>query len=189
MTQLIIGLVLFLGTHSASIVALEYRDRMAARNEWAWKGIYALVSVVGFVLIVRGYAAARLDPVILYTPPVMLRHIAALVMLPAFACLVAPYFPGRIKTALKHPQLVAVKLWSVAHLLANGTLADVVLFGSFLAWAVVDRISMKRREQRPLPGLPASGFNDILVIVIGLGIYFAFVFGLHTYLIGVPPLG
>ncbi len=189
MIQLVLGLVLFLGVHSASIFALEFRDRMAAKNEWRWKGLYALVSVIGFVLIVRGYGEWRQAPMILYSPPVFLRHIAALIMLPAFICLIAPYFPGRIKTALKHPQLVAVKLWAVAHLLANGTLGDVLLFGSFLVWAVLDRISMNRRAQRPLPGLPESGLNDVIVVIVGLGLYGAFIFGLHTWLIGVPPLG
>ena len=135
MTQLIAGLVLFLGVHSSSIVAPALRNRLAESSELLWKAAYALVSVVGVVLIARGYAEARLAPTVLYTPPPMFRHIAALLLLPAFVGVVAPYFPGRIKTALKHPQLVAVKLWAVAHLLANGTLADVLLFGSFLAWA------------------------------------------------------
>ena len=189
MTQLLLGLVLFLGIHSASIFALPLRDRLAAKSELGWKGFYAVVSLIGIVLIVRGYAELRATPTILYTPPAMLRHLSAIVMLPAFICFIAPYFPGRIKTALKHPQLVAVKLWTVAHLLANGTLADVLLFGSFLAWAVVDRISMKRREQRPLPGAPESRLNDIIVVIGGLALYFAFVFGLHVRLIGVPPFG
>jgi uncharacterized membrane protein len=110
-------------------------------------------------------------------------------MLPAFAFFIAPYFPGKIKTALKHPQLVAVKLWAVAHLLANGTLADVLLFGSFLVWAVVDRISMKRRVARPLPGAPESRANDLIVIVVGLALYAVFVLWLHEMWIGVRPFG
>ena len=189
MTQLILGLVLFLGIHSASIFALGLRDSIAAKSELGWKGLYALISLVGVVLIVRGYGEMRLTPTVLYTPPAFLRHISALIMLPVFACMIAPYFPGRIKAALKHPQLVAVKLWTVAHLLVNGTLADVLLFGSFLAWAVADRISMKRREQRPLPGLPESTLNDVIVVVGGLVLYFGFALWLHTRLIGVPPFG
>ncbi|MFN2168786.1 MAG: NnrU family protein, partial [Anaerolineae bacterium] len=117
-------------------------------------------------------------------------HLAALLMLPVFVFFVAPYFPGRIKTTLKHPQLVAVKLWAVAHLLVNGTVADLVLFGSFLAWAVIDRISLKRRPERAVPGLaPAAGRNDALAIVVGLALYGLFAMVLHQRWIGVAPFG
>lgn len=189
MTQFLLGLVLFFGIHSISIYALGLRDRLAAKSELGWKGFYALVSLIGVVLIVRGYGEVSETPTILYSPPEFLRYIAALIMLPAFTCFIAPYFPGRIKTALKHPQLVAVKLWSVAHLLVNGELGDVLLFGTFLVWAVVDRISMKRRVQRPLPGAPESRLNDVIVVVGGLVIYVVFIFWLHASLIGVSPLG
>ena len=148
MLQLLIGIVLFFGAHSASIVALPLRDRMVAKNENAWKAVYALASLAGIVLMVRGYADLRATPTVIYATPYWMRHVAALLLLPVFVFFIAPYFPGRIKKALKHPQLVAVKLWAVAHLLVNGMLADVLLFGSFLAWAVVDRISLKRRPQR-----------------------------------------
>lgn len=189
MVQLLLGIVLFFGMHSASILALPMRDRIAAKSELGWKVVYAVASLAGIVLMVKGYAALRLDPTVLYVPPVWLRHLAALLMLPAFAFFIAPYFPGRIKTALKHPQLVAVKLWALAHLLVNGTLADVLLFGSFLIWAVVDRISLKSRPARPLPGAPQSGFNDVIVVVVGLGLYVVFAFWLHASLIGVRPFG
>jgi uncharacterized membrane protein len=189
MWELILGLVLFLGMHSISIFAEEFRDRIAARSEIGWKGFYGLVSLVGLVLIARGYGSARLDPVVLYGPPVFLKHLAVLALLPVFVLFLAPYFPGRIQAAVKHPQLVSVKLWAVAHLLANGTLADLLLFGSFLGWAVADRISMKRRRQRVIPTAPRTGFNDILLLAAGLGLYLAFLLWLHGMLFGVAPLG
>lgn len=189
MLQLLAGLILFIGVHSISIVALPFRDRMAASNRIGWMAVYGIVSVIGIVLIARGYADARLSPTVLYSPPAALRHVAALLMLPVFVFFVAPYFPGKIKAALKHPQLVAVKLWAFAHLLTNGTLADVVLFGSLLTWAVVDRISLKRRPARPLPGAGESALNDAYAIVIGLAAYGGFVFWAHGALIGVHPFG
>ena len=187
MLQLLIGIVLFFGIHSASIVALPLRDRMVAKNAAAWKAVYALASLAGIVLMARGYAELRSAPTVLYVTPYWLRHVAALLLLPVFIFFIAPYFPGRIKAALKHPQLVAVKLWAVAHLLVNGMLADVLLFGSFLAWAVVDRISLKRRPQRPLPGAPESGSNDVIIVVVGLALYAVFAFWAHEWLFGVRP--
>ncbi len=188
MSLLILGLALFLGIHSISIVAPGWRDAQAARlGENAWKGLYTLLSLAGFALIVFGYGQARQEPVVLYVPPTALRHVAALLMLPVFVLLVAAYVPGRIKAAAKHPMLAATKLWALAHLLANGNLADVLLFGGFLAWAVADRISMKRRTQRPLPGAPAGRFNDAIALVLGLVLYVAFVAVGHRWLIGVAP--
>ncbi|MFT3664665.1 NnrU family protein [Piscinibacter sp.] len=187
MTLLILGLVIFLGVHSASIVAPAWRDARAARlGENAWKGLYSLAALAGFVLIVVGYGQARQAPVALYVPPLALRHVALLLMLPVFPLLLAAYLPGRIKTAAKHPMLVATKLWALAHVLANGNLADVLLFGGFLAWAVADRISMKRRVQRPLPGAPAGRFNDAIVVLLGLALYGWFVMAGHRWLIGMP---
>ena len=188
MSQLLIGLALFLGIHSISIFAEGFRDRMAAKSDIGWKTFYSLLSLVGIVLVVRGYADARLDPNVLYVPPMWLRHVAAFLLLPVFILLYAPYFPGRIKIATKHPQLVAVKLWALSHLLVNGTLADVVLFGSFLAWAVIDRISMKRRTPRAVIGAPPSPRNDIILIVAGLATYAVFVFWAHAALFGVAPM-
>ncbi|MCU0812698.1 MAG: NnrU family protein, partial [Thiobacillaceae bacterium] len=146
MFKLIAGLVIFFGVHSISIVARDWRERTVARiGPAAWKALYSVASLVGFLLIVGGYAQARLDPVILYQPPIWARHLAALLMLPVFPLLLATYLPGRIKAAVKHPMLAATKAWAVAHLLANGMLADVLLFGGFLAWAVIDRISAGKR--------------------------------------------
>jgi len=187
---LIAGLILFFATHSVSIVNSSWRDRLAARiGEGPWKGVYSLVAIAGFVLIVWGYGLARQDPTILYIPPVWLRHVALLLLVFVFPLLLAAYLPGRIKTVTKHPMLVATKLWAFAHLLANGTLADVLLFGSFLAWAVADRISMKHREQRPIPGAPPSKWNDAIAVVVGLALYVAFVLRLHVWLFGVSPVG
>ena len=186
MTQLILGLVLFLGIHSLSIVAPEARDRMAAKlGEWPFKGVYSVIAIIGFVLIIHGYAAARLHPTVLWVPPEWTVHLTMLLMLPVFPALLAAYLPGRISAALVHPMLVAVKAWALAHLIANGTLADVILFGSFLAWAVVDRISLKRRKPRPNLRAPASKINDAVAVIGGLGLYLAFVFWLHAAWFGV----
>lgn len=186
MTLLILGLLLFLGAHSISIVNAPWRDRMHARlGEAGWKGVYSLVSLAGFVLIIYGYGAARMDPVVLYTPPMGLRHLAMLLLVPVFPLFLSTYLPGRIQRIARHPTLVATKLWALAHLLANGMLADVLLFGGFLAWAVADRISLKRRAPRALPALPAGMANDVIALVGGLALYAAFVFGLHGWLIGV----
>jgi uncharacterized membrane protein len=194
MLLLILGLVLFLGVHSVSIVSASGRNRLVQQlGEGQWKGLYSLASLAGFVLIVVGYGAAREAPVLLYTLPNGFRHLAAVLMLPVFVLLLAAYLPGRIQRAAKHPMLLAVKLWALAHLLANGTLADVLLFGGFLAWAVVDRISVKKRAAagllRPGPVLPGSKANDAIALVGGLGIYVLFVVWAHAWLIGVRPFG
>jgi uncharacterized membrane protein len=190
MALLILGLALFLGVHSVSIFATGWRDaQVAQRGEKAWKGLYSVVSLVGFGLIVYGYGLARQAPTVLYTPPAALRHIALLLMLPVFPLLAASSLPGRIKTVAKHPTLLAAKLWATAHLLANGNLADVLLFGAFLAWAVADRISVKRRPIRPVPGAAARPVNDLIAIVAGVGLYVLFLLWGHAWLIGVSPLG
>jgi uncharacterized membrane protein len=186
---LIAGLLIFLSVHSVSIAAPAWRDKTAARmGEGAWKGAYSLISIASFVLLVWGYGVARQDPIVLYTPPIWTRSLSAVLMLPVFPLLLAAYFPGRIKAALKHPMLAAVKFWALAHLIANGTLADLLLFGGFLAWAVADRISFKRRPQRPLHTLPASKLNDAIAVVLGLVLYAVFMQWLHARLIGVSPM-
>lgn len=188
MTLLVLGLVLFLGVHSVSILAPAWRDAQATRNEKAWKGMYTLVSLIGFALLVYGYGLARQSPVVVYAPPTWLRHLALLLLVPVFPLLLAVYLPGRIKTAAKHPMLLATKLWAVAHLLANGNLADVLLFGGFLAWAVAERISLKHRAARAIPGAPPGPANDAIVVVGGLALYGLFVWRAHVWLIGVSPL-
>jgi uncharacterized membrane protein len=189
MLYLILGLMLFLGVHSVEIFSPGWRGTMVVRvGERSWKGLYSLLSIVGFVLIIWGYGMARQEPILLYTPPVWMRHLSALIMVPVFPLLLAAYLPGRIKAATKHPMLAAIKFWALAHLLANGMLADVLLFGSFLAWAVVDRISFKRRVARPIPSAPPRKINDVIAVAAGLALYVIFVLGLHARLFGVSPL-
>jgi len=189
MILLIAGLVLFLGIHSVEIFSRTFRaDAIARLGEKRWKGIYSLLSIAGFVLLVWGYGVARQNPILLYAPPLWTRHLTALLMLPVFPMLLAAYLPGRIKATLKNPMLIAIKTWALAHLIANGMLADVLLFGSFLAWAVADRISLKHRVARPVPGPSPSKYNDLIAVVAGLALYVAFVFWLHLRLIGVSPL-
>jgi uncharacterized membrane protein len=163
-------------------------NAIARMGERPWKLIYAVISIIGFVLIIWGYGEARQHPILVYAPPIWMRHLSALIMLPVFPLILAAYMPGRIKAALKHPMLAGVKFWALAHLLANGMLADVLLFGSFLAWAVADRISFKRRVVRPIHTAPPSKLNDVIAVVAGLAIYVAFVLWLHRILIGVSPM-
>lgn len=189
MTWLVLGLVLFLGIHSVSIFSPAGRDRLAVSiGPKGWRALYSILSIAGFVLLIWGFGVARQQPTLLYQPQPWMRQLAGVLMLPVFPLLFAAYLPGRIKMAMKHPMLVAVKLWAFAHLLANGTLADVVLFGSFLAWAVFDRISFKSRTQRAIPSAPASRWNDLIAVVLGLGVYVLFVSVLHTKWIGVPVM-
>lgn len=191
MPVLIVGLVLFFGVHSIAIVSPSLRARMIHRlGERVWKGLYALLSLSGFVLICYGFGLARQASVVLYSPPPWLRHASFLLMLPVFPLIIAAYLPGRIKTAAKHPMLAAVKLWAFAHLLANGSLADVLLFGGFLAWAVVDRISLKRRSvPLVLRSAPPGRWNDAIAVVLGLTIYVLLIGWAHELLFGVSPLG
>jgi uncharacterized membrane protein len=187
MLLLIAGLVLFLGIHSLPIFSVAARDRLIVvlgRN--GWRGVHALFSLAGLVLIIVGYGQARLAPVVLYAPPYWMRHVTFLLMLPVFPLIFAAYLPGRIKAKLKHPMLVAVKTWAFAHLLANGMLADVLLFGGFLAWAVADRISLKRRASTLNIEARPSAWNDVLAVVAGLALYAATLLWLHRLLIGMP---
>lgn len=185
MQYLILGLVLFLGIHSTSIFARDFRNRCAAKSLLLWKIGYSVVALIGLYLIVVGYAQARMEPTVLYTPPTWLRHLMLLLMVPVFPLLVAAYVPGKIKSTLKHPMLVAVKLWALSHLLVNGTLADVLLFGGILAWAVVDRISVKRRPGQP-QAAAGNVMYDVFAVVVGLALYGFFVMWAHSALIGMP---
>jgi uncharacterized membrane protein len=189
MGWLVLGLLLFLGIHSIAIFAPAWRENMLARlGEPTWKTLFSIGSIVGFVVLVHGYGLARAEAPVLYAPPPALRHVAALLMLAVFPLLLATYLPGRIKAAVKHPTLTATKTWAVAHLLVNGSVADVLLFGGFLAWAVADRIAAGRRMvERRLPGKPRP-WNDLVAIVGGLVIYALFVGGLHQRWFGVAPL-
>jgi uncharacterized membrane protein len=192
MVYLIIGLVLFLGAHSVRIFADDWRSaRIAAMGEGAWKGLYSLVSGVGLALIVWGYGLAREAPVDLWHPPRGLGHLTALLTVPAFVLLAAAYVPGNhLKAAIGHPMVAGVKLWALAHLLSNGRLADVILFGTLLAWAVADFAAARRRDRAgrsPRPG--ATMGRTLVAVVVGLVAWAAFALHLHASLIGVRPLG
>ncbi len=187
MLYLVLGLAIFLGVHSISIVNRAARDAMVARMGGnAWRGLYTLVSLLGFALIVWGYGQARQQPVVLYTPPVWLRHVSLLLLVPVFPLLVAVYTQGRIKAAVKHPMLLATKLWAFAHLLSNGSLADVLLFGGFLAWAIADRVSVKKRGNDPVIARPSLA-QDLIAVAVGLALFGWFFVQGHAWLIGVSP--
>lgn len=192
MLILIIGLILFLGIHSVRIFAPGVRDSfIEQRGDNAWKGMYTLISLVGFALIIWGFWMTRYTAPILYTPPLWMTHITLLLMLFSIILLAVYGMPeGRIKAAVKHPMLVAIKLWALGHLLANGDLASVLLFGSFLVWAIADRISVKRREAADgAPEIKVGPVrNDIAAIVAGTVVYLLFVWKLHAWLFGVPPV-
>jgi uncharacterized membrane protein len=192
MTLLLAGLIVFLGCHSVRIFAEPWRTAQIARlGPNGWKGLYSLVAIAGFVLIVVGYGAARAEPTVLYVPPLWTRHVAALLTIPAFVLLAASKVPGtRIKAGIGHPMVVGVKTWAFAHLLANGTLADVVLFGSFLAWAIADFIAARRRDRVSGTVYVAGPLSrDAAAVAIGLAAWAAFAFWLHGWLIGVRPFG
>ncbi len=192
MIGLILGLILFLGIHLARVVAPEFRaNAIATRGDGPWKGIYSVASLIGFGLIIWFYNDAVASGPYLYEPPVWMKHINALLMLFASISIAVYQFPaGRLKAWLKHPMLLAVKIWALGHLLANGSLAAILLFGSFLAWAIIVRISLKKREQRGEAKSPVAGDVkwDVLSILVGLAVYALFVGGLHLWLFGVAPI-
>ena len=192
MVYLIAGLVIFLGVHSVRIVADGWRSRTLARmGEGAYKGIYSVLSLLGFALIIYGFGVARETPVVLWTPPVGMRHAASLLTLVAFILLAAAYVPRNgIKARVHHPMVLGVKFWALAHLLANGNLAHVLLFGAFLAWGVLDFIAARRRDratgvQYPIGFLPATA----LTVAVGGLAWMAFALYLHGWLIGIRPFG
>lgn len=192
MTLMIAGLVIFLGIHSVRIFADDWRTaRIAGMGPLAWKALYAVGSLAGFVLLVHGYGLSREAPVDLWMPPRWTRHLAALLTLPAFVLIAAAYIPGtRIKASLKHPMILGVKAWAIAHLLSNGRLADVVLFGAFLLWAIFDFRAARQRDRKQGLAYPATGIaRDLLAVVVGLAAWAAFALYLHGPLIGVRPFG
>jgi uncharacterized membrane protein len=192
MAILILGLILFLGVHSVRIFADPWRTRtISARGEKPYKGIYTLVSLAGFALIVWGYGLARHNPVVIWNPPRGMNHLAALLMLFSFVLLVAAYVPrNAIKAKLHHPMILGVKVWALAHLLANGMLADVVLFGAFLVWAVLDfRAARQRDRAGNVQYAPGTAKGTTIAVVVGLVAYGVFAVWLHGILIGVRPFG
>jgi uncharacterized membrane protein len=194
---MIVGLALFLGAHTLT-TQRELRARfVASMGEGGYKIGYALVSIAGLALIVWGFAHYRATGMIDVwegaCPPIVLKilkHITVALMLPAVIMVVASYIRGRIYTVLKHPMLAGVKLWAVAHLLANGDLGSIILFGSFLGWAVFDRISLKRRTDSGGPPIPVGGVgNDLIAVAVGFIAYLALAFAFHPVVIGVPVMG
>ncbi len=192
MEFLIAGLVIFLGVHSTRIVAEGWRQATMERmGPMAWKGLYALASLLGLVLLVWGWGLVRQQPVVLWQPPVAMRHLAALLTLLSFVLLAAAYVPGnQIRARLGHPMVLGVKTWALAHLLANGTLADVLLFGSFLLWSVL-LFAVSRRRDRLAGVLRAPGTPGATALTVAVGVlaWAAFAFWLHGALIGVRPFG
>lgn len=188
MVWLIIGLVVFHGIHSLRMIAPAWRNaKYEQMGEGAWKSAYSVVSLIALVLMIWGYSQARSDAAILYNPPIWSRHVAMLLMLLAFIALMVFNLPGgKLKAKLKHPMLVSIKLWAFAHLLANGDLASVLLFGSFLIWAVWNRISVKRRGDA-VPAMGPVKF-DIMAVVSGILIWALFIWVAHEWLFGVPIL-
>jgi uncharacterized membrane protein len=188
---MILGLTLFLGVHALT-TQREVRARLiASAGEGGYKIGYSLVSALGLVLIVWGFAHYRATGMWeIWTPPTALKHLAVALMLPAVILVVASYIRGRIYTRLKHPMLTGVKLWAAAHLLANGDLGSIILFGSFLGWAVFDRISLKHRADSGAPPIPVGGpGNDLIAVAVGFVAYLALAFAFHPVVIGVPVFG
>ncbi len=192
MFALIAGLVLFLGMHSVRIFADDWRaGQIAARGEKVWKGVYAAISLAGLVLVVWGFGLAREAPVLVWDPPVWLRHLAFLLNAAAFFLAAQNAGPvGPIKARLGHPMVLAVKIWAIAHLISNGTLAEIILFGSILAWAVVNFSAARRRDRQAGTVRVAGPWrNDLIPGAVGLALWAAFIWGLHERLIGVSLIG
>jgi uncharacterized membrane protein len=189
---MIIGLAVFLGSHTLVALRPQRAAVIARIGEGPYKGLFSLVSLVGILLIGYGFAHYRAGGFIdIWMPPRWTRHVTELLVWPAIIAIIAAYIPGQIKRVLKHPMLVGVKLWAVAHLLSNGDLGSIILFASILAWAVYDRISLKRRTDAPAPAVATgSGYrNDFIAVVVGTLIYFVLGFWFHPWVIGVPVFG
>jgi uncharacterized membrane protein len=188
---MILGLVLFLGVHTLTTQRELRAGVIASTGEGGYKVGFALASIIGLALIVWGFAQYRATGMIdVWYPPKALKHLTEALMLPAVILVVAAYIRGRIYTAVKHPLLSGVKLWAAAHLIANGDLGGIILFGSFLGWAVFDRISLKRRTDPGAPPIPVGGpTNDVIAVVVGIVAYLALGFAFHPVVIGVPVFG
>jgi uncharacterized membrane protein len=191
LTLEIIGLVVFLGAH-AFVTMREHRAVLVAKiGDGPYRGLFSLVSIVGLVILAYGFASYRAAGIIVvWNPPAWTHHIVEALMWPASIMVTAAYIPGNIKRVLKHPMLAGVKTWAFAHLCANGDLGGIILFGSVLAWAIYDRITLKHRSD---PGAPpiavGGGRNDIIAIVVGTIVYLALGFAFHPIVIGVPAFG
>jgi len=191
MIYFILGLILFLGAHSVRIFAEDWRTRMiASMGPNGWKSAYSAASIAAFVLLVWGYGQARTVPIVLYAPPPFMRYVTALLVLISFVLLVAAKVPNNhIKAAVGHPMVAGVKLWAFAHLLSNGSLSDVILFGAFLAWAIASFIAARKRDRVAATQYPAGrGAKTAVTVVVGVAAWAIFAFWLHLWLIGVKPL-
>ena len=188
---MILGLALFLGVHTLPAQRGLRARAIAAMGEGSYKAAYGLVSLIGIGLIAWGFAHYRATGWIdIWNPPKALKHITLALMLPAVILVVAAFLRGHIYTSLKHPMLAGVKLWAAAHLLANGDLGSIILFGSFLGWAVFDRVSLKRRSDAGAPPIPVGGWgNDMIAVAVGIVVYLALAFAFHPVVIGVPVVG
>ncbi len=187
MAYLLTGLLLFLGVHSVRMVVPRWRERMLAeRGEGVWKGLYSLVSLLGFALLVVGFSVVRSEPTPLWVPPLAMRHGMALLMLLSWILLVAAYVPGNaIKARLHHPMVLGVKTWALAHLLANGSLHGVLLFGGFLLWSVWCFVSLRRRDRAAgTVYAPGRLIPTVVTVVLGVAFYTVFALHLHQPLIG-----
>ena len=184
---LILGLAVFFAPHVLTAFRAARQNVIARIGDGPYKGLYSLVSLIGLLLIGYGYASYRATGWIdVWYPPAWTRHLAVALLWPAIICVVAAYSPGRIKIALKHPMLVGIKLWALAHLIANGDLGSIVLFGAFLAYAVFDRISLKRRTDPGAPPIPVGGVkNDVIAVLGGTVLYLLLGWAFHPYVIGV----
>jgi uncharacterized membrane protein len=191
MTFLVLGLSIFLGVHSIRIFADEWRTAMIARmGMWTWKGLYALVSLVGFALLVWGYGQVRAQPVDLWTPPQWTHQLNLYLMLLSFVLVVAADVPGNhIKAAVGHPMLLGTKVWAVGHLLSNGRLGDVILFGAFLVWAVVNFSASRKRDRAARTQYrPGTVMRTVIVVVVGAIFWAMFARYLHPLLIGAAAI-
>lgn len=192
MTLLIAGLILFIATHSLRIFADDWRSRMVSKiGPMPWKGLISVASLVGIILMSKGYAAARAAPVLLWQSPVWMSHLVSLLMLVAFILFIAAYVPKNvIKARLGHPMIISVKIWAFGHLLANGTVADLLLFGGLLAWAVMSFRAARQRDRREgVTRVAGSAMPTVITVAVGAVIWAWFAFQGHALLIGVAPFG
>lgn len=191
MMVMLLGLLLFLGTHSVRIVAEGWRQTQIERfGKARWKLAYSLVAALGLALTIYGYGLTREEPLTVWFPPMWTQHLVALLMIPAFIFLVATYTPSHMRSVLRHPMMLSVMLWACGHLLVNGSLGDILLFGAFLGWSIVAFRAARAREEREGMTTARARFSgDVIAVLLGLTLYFAFAFYLHAWLIGVPALG
>lgn len=191
MLLMLLGLLLFLGAHSVRIFAEDWRHRQIERlgMKW-WKVLYSIVAASGLILTIYGYGLTRESPTAVWLPPIWTQHLVALLMIPAFLFLVATYTSSHIRSVFRHPMILGVMLWAFGHLLVNGNLGDIVLFGAFLGWAIIDFYTARLRDKQGETITASARFSgDVIAVLVGLSLYFAFAFYLHSWVIGVPALG